>query len=188
MPLLRPDEALWVRDGPIPRDGSRGECARATRTRPDDQGARASSSSLGRSGASPVREFLALCLVGVNSALGKLSSLGRESIVTLSEALGQELRGTDSVGALSGGLGLVLLSVADESAHSVANRIRGHVAGLRIPRDPPGDREPITLSVGVASLPRHGHSGAALLAHASACLAAARRRGGNQVVSDLSAS
>jgi hypothetical protein len=108
----------------------------------------------------------------------------RASSRVIAQSLAAELRETDPIGVLDGGFAIILSSVADEPALSVIGRIWRHVRELRIPRDPSRDVEPITISVGLASFPRHGHSGSTLLAFAAECLATARRLGGDRIVSD----
>lgn len=128
------------------------------------------------------RHFFSVCLVGMNSGSGDLRSQGREFLRTMSKALREKLRTTDTIGLLQHGFGIILLNVADESALRVADRFKGHLRQVAMPRDSRAGINHFTVSVGGACFPRDGQTEAALLTHASQCLDAARRRGGNRVV------
>jgi diguanylate cyclase (GGDEF)-like protein len=129
-------------------------------------------------------DVFTLGLVETDSGSRDPSGLRRETLRVVAQALGEELRGTDPIGMLRGGFAIILLSVADQPALNVVGRMWRNVRELRIPRDPPRDVEPITISVGVACFPRHGHLGPTLLTFASECLATARRLGGDRIVSN----
>ena len=129
-------------------------------------------------------DVLTLSLVETDCGSHDLPGLRRESFRVIAQSLADQLRKTDPIGVLCGGFAIILLSVADQAALGAAGRIWRHVRELRIPRDSSRDVEPITISVGMASFPRDGHSGATLLTFASQCLATARRLGGDRIVSD----
>lgn len=131
------------------------------------------------------RQFFSVCLVGVNSMVGNLRSRGRPFLLAVSRVLGEKLRRTDEIGLLSEGFGILLLNVADQPAVTVAERLRIYTSEVAVPGAAQGRVEPLTISVGGACFPRDGQTGAALLTHASRCLQAAWRRGGDRVVYDL---
>jgi GGDEF domain-containing protein len=128
------------------------------------------------------RHFFSVCLLTVDSSASDLRSRGRAFVTALSKAVGEKIRGTDEIGFLVEGIGILLLNVADQPAVAVAERLCIHVGEVEIPSLP--GREHLAVSVGGACFPRDGQTEAAILGHASRCLKAAQRRGGDRVVYD----
>jgi diguanylate cyclase (GGDEF)-like protein len=79
---------------------------------------------------------------------------------------------------------VVLPGTSRNDAHVVLSRIRRAVSDLRLPRLRSEAR--LSLSVGIAVYPEDGESFLSLLEAADARLFAAKQRGGDTVVSDMS--
>ncbi len=119
---------------------------------------------------------------GVNDRFGHLA--GDTVLAAVAAVLRAEVRDGDLVGRFGGEEFVVLLSGAggedlEVGALVAAERIRDRVAHLR-PAVPGGPAR-VTLSAGVATLPRDGHDLDALVAVADAALYAAKAAGRNAV-------
>ncbi len=121
----------------------------------------------------------------VNDRHGHLA--GDQVLAAVGEALRAEVRDVDLVGRFGGEEFVVLLvdlpgDDADAGARHVADRIRRRVAELRPEIDgPAGGTARITLSAGVATLPRDGTDLERLLEVADVALYAAKAAGRNAV-------
>lgn len=128
------------------------------------------------------RNFFSLCLVGVTNGTGDGQPREPRFVRTVSEAIGAALRRTDPIGVLPEGFGLLLLDVADQPAHIVAERVQRNLRDVAVAGEGSAGTREITISVGGACFPRDGQTEAALFTHATRCLEVARQRGGNRVV------
>jgi diguanylate cyclase (GGDEF)-like protein len=119
----------------------------------------------------------------VNDTHGHLA--GDKVLKALSDEIREHLRHTDIAGRFGGEEFVVLLPNADErQAHTVAERLRQHIALTPIPiGDDPADATklvPLTISVGVAALTEDCHELTDLLAAADAALYYAKQHGRNK--------
>jgi diguanylate cyclase (GGDEF)-like protein len=119
----------------------------------------------------------------VNDTHGHLA--GDKVLKALSDEIREHLRHTDIAGRFGGEEFVVLLPNADErQAHTVAERLRQHIAVTPIPiGDDPADATklvPLTISVGVAALTEDCHELTDLLAAADAALYYAKQHGRNK--------
>lgn len=103
---------------------------------------------------------------------------GDAALVRLAEVLAGGARRLDGV-ARSGGeeFTIVLPDTREHDAHLVAERLRSDVA-----RAFADERVPLTLSVGIAAFPDHGHGAEALLEAADQALYSAKALGRNRTV------
>lgn len=101
-------------------------------------------------------------------------AVGDQLLVELVRTVAQVVRHEDVVGRLGGDEFAVL--VRGEDPRAVADRI---LAALR---DPAAERERVAVSIGLASAPADGDSGAALLRAADVAMRAAKRAGKGRVV------
>jgi diguanylate cyclase (GGDEF)-like protein len=128
------------------------------------------------------RDLLAVLLCdidhfkAVNDRYGHLT--GDDALRAVANALTDGLRPHDFVGRFGGEEFVVLLTGSDlEQARHAAERIREHVAALRV--DTSNGRDPVklTISVGVAAFRESGHSINELLDAADTALYAAKAAG-----------
>jgi diguanylate cyclase (GGDEF)-like protein len=118
----------------------------------------------------------------VNDSYGHLA--GDEVLSTISRALQLLVREYDLVGRFGGEEFAVLLpQTGAVSAHGIAERIRDHIAAMRInmAAAPGVDPISVTVSIGVAVLGRGDEQVTELLAAADAALYRAKRAGRNRV-------
>jgi diguanylate cyclase (GGDEF)-like protein len=135
------------------------------------------------------QDFFSLCLVKADLDEGSEENV-EEIEAAISKKIPEFVRSTDMVGRLAPGIGIVLLYTSGEDAVGVANRIRAHIGQVTFRDRPAGPSHRLTLSIGEASFPDHGHDRRTLFVMAAQCLGDAAERGGNQVVyaSELEAS
>jgi diguanylate cyclase (GGDEF)-like protein len=108
--------------------------------------------------------------------------VGDRVLTTVAEALKRSVR-TEDVACRFGGeeFMLVMLEALANDARVRAESIRRGVEGLDLVHEG-RSLGPVTLSLGVASFPDHGHSWEAVVAAADAALYSAKRAGRNRVV------
>jgi diguanylate cyclase (GGDEF)-like protein len=117
----------------------------------------------------------------VNDTYGHL--VGDRVLRALTDALSSQLRDYDRAGRFGGEEFVVLLpQTTERDAHRIAERLRAHIAELRVPVD---DREDasvvrLTVSVGVAGMDGTEGELTALLAAADAALYYAKETGRNR--------
>jgi diguanylate cyclase (GGDEF)-like protein len=106
----------------------------------------------------------------------------------VADALRAEVRDHDLVGRFGGEEFVVLLAgvevAADDGVLAIADRIRAHIASLRVEiptPDGPLTVEGLTVSIGAAVHPGHGEDVGTLMQAADAALYAAKRAGRNTV-------
>lgn len=105
--------------------------------------------------------------------------IGDRHIVQLAEVIRRETRQPDIGIRYAGDEFLIILPETDEaSALITAERIRQSVE--RFPLEVAGARVPVTVSIGVASYPRHGRTADALFRSVDAALYEAKRAGKNR--------
>jgi len=105
---------------------------------------------------------------------------GSELLRQLASILSRSSRAIDLVAKYGGDEFLIILPQTHlEGASTMANRIRKAVAETRFPHAEPGY---LTISIGVASYPRHGDTVNRLVAAADAALFRAKRASRNCVV------
>ena len=131
---------------------------------------------------------LALALVdidhfkSVNDTHGHL--VGDKALRAVTDALRSQLRAYDLAGRFGGEEFAILLPHAREAdAHTVAERLRVHIAGLSIPirdNDESGPYVKVTISVGVAALDSASRELNDMLAAADAALYHAKETGRNK--------
>ena len=131
---------------------------------------------------------LALALVdidhfkSVNDTHGHL--VGDKALRAVTDALRSQLRAYDLAGRFGGEEFAILLPHAREAdAHTVAERLRVHIAGLSIPirdNDESGPYVKVTISVGVAALDSESRELNDMLAAADAALYHAKETGRNK--------
>jgi diguanylate cyclase (GGDEF)-like protein len=118
----------------------------------------------------------------VNDTYGHL--VGDVVLRAVTDAIREHLRNYDLAGRFGGEEFVVLLPQAGETdAVNVAERLRTHIAGLRIPVDPDvpdGTHVRLTISVGVAALDDTRRELTNLMAAADAALYQAKQSGRNQ--------
>ncbi len=131
-------------------------------------------------------ESLAVLLVDidhfkdVNDRFGHLT--GDDILRAVATALTDGLRPRDFVGRFGGEEFVVLLTGSDlEQARQAAERIRAHVADVRVEATGRAQLVGVTISVGVAAFRESGHSVHELLDAADTALYAAKRAGRNCV-------
>jgi two-component system cell cycle response regulator len=100
----------------------------------------------------------------------------------IARRLGREVRSVDRVARLGGEeFGVILVQSDEEAARMVAERMgatmREHPVAIR-----EGALLPVTVSAGIASLPRHARSASALISAADKALYAAKSAGRNRAV------
>ncbi|HWJ24279.1 MAG TPA: diguanylate cyclase, partial [Gemmatimonadaceae bacterium] len=119
----------------------------------------------------------------VNDTYGHLQ--GDDVLRAVAGVFSEQLRGADAVGRYAGDEFVVLLPEATaEVAYEVAERLRAAVQRTHCPvRDRPAGSGAVavTLSIGVATAPRHGEQFETLFAAADRALYDAKRRGRNAV-------
>lgn len=132
------------------------------------------------------RESLAVLLVDidhfkdVNDRFGHLT--GDDILRAVSAALTDGLRPRDFVGRFGGEEFVVLLTGSDlEQGRQAAERIRAHVADVKVEATGRAQFVQVTISLGVAAFRDSGHSVHELLDAADAALYAAKRAGRNCV-------
>jgi len=104
---------------------------------------------------------------------------GDEVLRALAQVLRQHLRSVDIPARYGGEEFAVILPETDlEQALEVAERLREHVALMHVPFNL---KQPITVSIGVATLPRHAMKPETLVEAADQALYAAKQAGKNQV-------
>jgi diguanylate cyclase (GGDEF)-like protein len=112
----------------------------------------------------------------VNDLYGHLT--GDEVLRKVADGLTHGLRPRDFVGRFGGEEFVVLLTGSDlEQARHAAERIRAHVAGLRVEASNRPDLVQVTISIGVAAFRESGHTVHELLDAADAALYVAKRAG-----------
>lgn len=112
---------------------------------------------------------------------------GDSCLSTVAQALAAMLKRPADVAARYGGeeFAAILPDTSAEQARVLANAIREHVSGLKIPHAPAAHKPHITLSIGVASFDKHRLQEApALIEAADKALYAAKRGGRDRVVLD----
>ncbi len=118
----------------------------------------------------------------VNDTYGHL--IGDKALRAVTDGLRSQLRGYDLAGRFGGEEFAVLLPQArEQDALNVAERLRGHIAGLSVPvddRDESAGFVTLTISVGVASLDGESRELTDLLAAADAALYHAKETGRNR--------
>jgi diguanylate cyclase (GGDEF)-like protein len=127
------------------------------------------------------QDLFSLCLVKPDLAKGSEES-DEEIEAAISKKIPEFVRSTDMVGNLAPGIGILLLYTSGEDAVGVANRIRAHIEQVTFNRRPAGRSYRLTLSIGEASFPHHGHDRQTLFVIAAQCRDDAAERGGNRVV------
>jgi two-component system, cell cycle response regulator len=127
------------------------------------------------------QDFFSLCLVKPDVVKGSEES-EEEIEVAISKKIPEFVRSTDMVFRLAPGIAIVLLYTSGEDAIGVANRIRTDIEQVTFRDRRAGRPHRLTLSIGEASFPRHGHDRQTLLVMAAQCLGHAAERGGNRVV------
>jgi diguanylate cyclase (GGDEF)-like protein len=127
------------------------------------------------------QDFFSLCLVKADLDEASVGS-GEEIEAEISKKIPEFVRSTDIVGRLAPGIGIVLLYTSGRDAVGVANRIRTHIEQVTFTDRPAGRSHRLTLSIGEASFPHHGHDRQTLFLVAAQCLNDAAHRGGNRVV------
>lgn len=101
---------------------------------------------------------------------------GDEVLMALGDIAARSVREVDLVARYGGEEFVVVLKDADlGAAAEVAERIRGALAAHPFLR-------PVTMSLGVAGFPEHGHTGDELISRADVALYAAKQQGKNRVV------
>ncbi len=121
----------------------------------------------------------------INDTLGHAA--GDEAIKLVAAASGRQLRESDIFGRIGGEeFAMTLLECDLETAGSVAERIRGQVAGADLSSIGPGAR--LTVSVGVAQLGPDDDGLSSLLNRADRAMYAAKESGKDRVVPDGSGS
>jgi len=123
------------------------------------------------------QDFFSLCLIKPDVHEGS-----EEIEAAISKKIPEFVRSTDMVGRLAPGIGIVLLYTSGEDAIGVANRIRADIEQVTFREGPVGRSYRLTLSIGEASFPHHGHDRQTLLVMAAQCLGHAAEGGGNRVV------
>lgn len=127
------------------------------------------------------QDFFSLCLLKPDVGAGSDES-EKEIEAEISKKIPEFVRSTDIVGRVAPGIGIVLLYTSGEEAIGVANRIRADIEQVTFRDRPAGRSHRLTLSIGEASFPHHGHDRQTLFVTAVQCLGHAAERGGNQVV------
>lgn len=111
---------------------------------------------------------------------------GDEVLRRLARALGEGRRVNDLVGRVGGEeFAVLLVETPKAAAIAVAEKVRAAVADLpplAVPGDEPAPTRPVTISVGVASMPEDGATAEALMFKADKALYAAKHAGRNRVV------
>lgn len=132
------------------------------------------------------RESVAVLLVDidhfkdVNDRFGHLT--GDDILRAVATALTDGLRPRDFVGRFGGEEFVVLLTGSDlEQARQAAERIRSHVADVKVEATGRAQTVGVTISIGVAAFRESGHSVHELLDAADTALYAAKRAGRNCV-------
>jgi diguanylate cyclase (GGDEF)-like protein len=132
------------------------------------------------------REPLAILLIdidhfkNVNDRYGHLT--GDDILRAVATALTDGLRPRDFVGRFGGEEFVVLLTGSDlEQGRHAAERIRAHVADVKVEATGRSEAVQVTISVGVAAFRDSGHSVHELLDAADTALYAAKRAGRNCV-------
>jgi diguanylate cyclase (GGDEF)-like protein len=132
------------------------------------------------------RDPLAVLLVDidhfkdVNDRFGHLT--GDDILRAVASALTEGLRPRDFVGRFGGEEFVVLLTGSDlEQARQAAERIRAHVADVKVEATGRAQSVGVTISIGVAAFRESGHSVHELLDAADTALYAAKRAGRNCV-------
>ncbi len=118
----------------------------------------------------------------VNDTWGHL--IGDKALRAVTDALRNQLRGSDMAGRFGGEEFAILLSQArEQDALSVAERLRSHIAGLSIPVDDEDESAgfiKLTISVGIASLDGERRELTDLMAAADSALYHAKDTGRNK--------
>ncbi len=118
----------------------------------------------------------------VNDTYGHL--VGDKALRAVTDAMQNQLRGSDMAGRFGGEEFAVLLSQArEQDALNVAERLRAHIAGLSIPVDDQDETAgcvKLTISVGVAALEGESRELTDLLAAADSALYHAKETGRNK--------
>ena len=135
------------------------------------------------------RNTLAMALVDidhfkvVNDTYGHL--VGDRVLKTIAEALTSQSRDYDRAGRFGGEEFVLLLAqTTEQDACKIAERLRGYVAGLKIPTDdrPDAPTLQVTISIGVTALARgESYELTDLLAASDSAMYAAKQAGRNQV-------
>lgn len=108
----------------------------------------------------------------------------REAVLLgVADRMQERIRIQDLIGLVDGGLGICLAEIFPAQAHGAAQRLLRAVRLQPVPT--PFGALPVTCSIGLALSRGHEEDGPALLARARGLRRAARRAGGDTVVTTL---
>src|SRR4029434_5624264 len=101
------------------------------------------------------QDFFSICVLRPDVLGTDHGQIGREIERAISEKISEFVRATDLVGQLSSAIAVILLHTAGADALHVAERIRASLEQVAFREGPEGRPQPLTASVGKASLDRN---------------------------------